>query len=156
MCSRFTIVFPAELNQKQFTGKEYDHTKSAGFYERRWRLKDWSCAVGRGEGGAGLTGVYRSVSGICLHTAVAREAKIKDALPPPPKQEKSNENSPPPSSVFPQIVIFFKCQSVLVNVFYSISGDVNGRNSREQEANGDGIDEATARSIRTDASCQKK
>lgn len=24
----------------------------------RWRLKDWSCAVGRGEGGAGLTGVY--------------------------------------------------------------------------------------------------
>lgn len=35
MCSRFTIVFPAESNQKQFTGKEYYHTESAGFYERR-------------------------------------------------------------------------------------------------------------------------
>lgn len=35
MCSRFTIVFPAESNQKQFTGKEYYQRQSAGFYQRR-------------------------------------------------------------------------------------------------------------------------
>lgn len=63
--------------------------KAQGFMKDdwRWRLKDWSCAVGRGEGGAGLTGVYpqllllsdenstiRSVSGICMRAAVARDA----------------------------------------------------------------------------------
>lgn len=60
MCPRFPLVFPAELNQKQYTSKEYYQTKGTEFYERWrvWRLKDWSCAAARGEGGTRLTNVY--------------------------------------------------------------------------------------------------
>lgn len=55
----FLLCFQ-QLNQKQYTSKEYYQTKGTLFYERWlvWRLKDWSCAAGHGEGGTSLTNVY--------------------------------------------------------------------------------------------------
>lgn len=80
MCSRFSIVFPVESNQKQFTCKEYYHTKSAGFYERRVAVEIGGLVLRGGprRGRRWADGrllflsdenSIRSVSGICMHAA---------------------------------------------------------------------------------------
>lgn len=58
--SRFTIVVPTELNQKQYTSKKYYQTKSVGFYER-WLAVGIERLVLRGgprRGGTSLTNVF--------------------------------------------------------------------------------------------------
>lgn len=81
----------------------------------RWRLKDWSCAVGRGEGGAGPTGVYPQLlllsenstvgplSGICMRTTKQVSSPLKHVTRAPgetPGVDVWGENPPRGSLAF--------------------------------------------------------